>query len=95
MKYEAVIFDFFGTLVDIFSRAEYDRVFKEMAGALSIATDDFSRAWIAVRIRIPYKAVTDALRVSEESWQGLTVSSLYQVLDLVDVTHHGETSRES
>lgn len=46
MKYKAVIFDFFGTLVNIFSRAEYNRVLKEMATALSIATDDFSRAWI-------------------------------------------------
>jgi putative hydrolase of the HAD superfamily len=240
MKYKAVIFDFFGTLVDIFSRAEYDRVLKEMAAALSIAADAFSRAWIAggdartlgkvaspmdslieicrdlgatptqgqleaaskarldyysrnmkprpeavevlaqlklwgchtglisncatevyvswkqspfphlieapvfscsvglkkpdpriyevavtklgvqpnsclyvadgdggelqgaieagmdaVRIRIPYEAVTNALRVSEENWQGQTVSSLHQVLDLVDVTHRGETSRES
>jgi len=47
MKYKAVIFDLFGTLVDIFSRAEYDRVLKEMATALSIAADDFSWAWIA------------------------------------------------
>jgi len=47
MKYKAVIFDLFGTLVDIFSRAEYNQVLKEMATALSIATDDFSRAWIA------------------------------------------------
>jgi putative hydrolase of the HAD superfamily len=47
MKYKAVIFDFFGTLVNIFSRAEYNQVLKEMAAALSIAADDFSRAWIA------------------------------------------------
>jgi len=47
MRYKAVIFDLFGTLVDIFSRAEYDRVLKEMATALSIAADDFPRAWIA------------------------------------------------
>jgi len=47
MKYKAVIFDLFGTLVDIFSRAEYDRVLREMAAALSAPSDDFSRAWIA------------------------------------------------
>ena len=49
MKYKAVIFDLFGTLVDIFSRAEYDRILKEMAAVLSISPDDFSRAWIAGR----------------------------------------------
>lgn len=49
MKYKAVIFDLFGTLVDIFSRAEYDRILKEMAVALSVASHDFSRAWIAGR----------------------------------------------
>lgn len=49
MKYKAIIFDLFGTLVDIFSRAEYDRVLKEMADALSIAADDFSLAWTAGR----------------------------------------------
>lgn len=47
MKYEAVIFDLFGTLVNIFSRAEYNRVLMKMAAALSIPADDFSRAWIA------------------------------------------------
>jgi len=240
MKYEAVIFDLFGTLVDSFSRAEYDRVLREMAAALFAPADDFIRAWIeggnartlglvdspmgsltevcrnlrieptqaqleraskarldyysrnmkprqeaievltqlracgchtglisncateihtsweqtpfprlidapvfscsagfkkpdphiygmavmklgvkphaclyvadgdsgelqgamqagmdAVRIRTPYEALSDALRVNEEDWRGLTISSLYQVLDLVDVTHHGEPSRES
>ena len=49
MKYKAVIFDLFGTLVNIFSRTEYNRVLEEMAAALSIAADDFSRAWIAGR----------------------------------------------
>lgn len=47
MKYEAVIFDLFGTLVDIFSRAEYNRVLSEMAAALSAPVIDFSQAWIA------------------------------------------------
>ncbi len=47
MKYKAVIFDLFGTLVDIFKRTEYERVLTEMAAALSVSTSDFSRAWIA------------------------------------------------
>jgi FMN phosphatase YigB (HAD superfamily) len=29
MKYKAVVFDLFGTLVDIFSRSEYDRVLRK------------------------------------------------------------------
>ena len=240
MKYKAVIFDLFGTLVDIFSRVEYDRVIREMADALSVSAGDFRRAWIAggdartlgivaspmgslsevcrtlgidptsaqlerackarldyysrnmrprrdavkvlsqlkacgchtglisncaseihvsweqtpfprlieapvfscsvgvkkpdpriyavavtrlgvsprsclyvadgdsgelqgaieagmdaVCIRNPQEMASDALRVNEENWHGLTISSLCQVLDLVDVTHHGETSRES
>ena len=45
MKYQAVIFDLFGTLVNIFARSEYDRVLREMAAALSIPSADFSRAW--------------------------------------------------
>jgi FMN phosphatase YigB (HAD superfamily) len=33
MKYRAVIFDLFGTLVDIFSWSEYQRVCQRMAAA--------------------------------------------------------------
>jgi putative hydrolase of the HAD superfamily len=46
MKYKAVVFDLFGTLVDIFSRTEYNRVLGEMSAVLSVSADDFSRAWI-------------------------------------------------
>ncbi len=47
MKYQAVVFDLFGTLVDIFSRREYDRVLTEMAEALAIPTSEFAEAWIS------------------------------------------------
>ena len=47
MKYRAVVFDLFGTLVDIFSRTEYYRVLSEMATALSVPEAEFSREWVA------------------------------------------------
>jgi putative hydrolase of the HAD superfamily len=45
MKYKAVIFDLFGTLVDNFSRAEYQKVLKDMTSILGVPEDDFSRLW--------------------------------------------------
>jgi len=45
MKCRAVIFDLFGTLVDNFSRHEYERVLKRMASVLGAPPDDFVRLW--------------------------------------------------
>jgi len=45
MKYTAVIFDLFGTLVDNFSRREYESVLTEMASVLSVPPGDFIRLW--------------------------------------------------
>ncbi|MBL7165311.1 MAG: HAD-IA family hydrolase [Dehalococcoidales bacterium] len=45
MKYRAVIFDLFGTLVDNFSRREYESVLVEMASALGVPRDGFIRLW--------------------------------------------------
>ena len=52
MKYDAVIFDLFGTLVDNLANlegtsAEYCRVTCDVAGALSIPLQDFRRSWSA------------------------------------------------
>jgi putative hydrolase of the HAD superfamily len=47
MKYKAVIFDLFGTLIENFSRSEYAAVFKEMADILSVPADEFLDAWAA------------------------------------------------
>lgn len=46
MKYEAVIFDLFGTLVDSISLEEHRRVVSQMASALSVPSDDFGRLWL-------------------------------------------------
>jgi len=43
MKYEAVIFDLFGTLVDMFSFAKHQRVLSEMAATVSAPPDNFAR----------------------------------------------------
>jgi len=45
MKYEAVIFDLFGTLVQNFPLPEGDGVLKRMASVLSAPPDDFVRLW--------------------------------------------------
>ncbi len=45
MKYAAVIFDLFGTLVDNFSQQEHESVLAEMASVLGAPPDDFIRLW--------------------------------------------------
>ena len=45
-KYQAVIFDLFGTLVDIFSRREYENIVAEMVSILKVPPDDFFKIWI-------------------------------------------------
>jgi putative hydrolase of the HAD superfamily len=45
MKYKAVIFDLFGTLVDNFSRREHRSVHTKMAETLSLPTDRFLEMW--------------------------------------------------
>jgi putative hydrolase of the HAD superfamily len=44
-KYKAVIFDLFGTLVNIFSREEYEAALKKMVAALGVPFDGFYKIW--------------------------------------------------
>jgi len=46
MKYQAIIFDLFGTLIDNFPPEEYQRVMAEMADALSVPHQEFARLWV-------------------------------------------------
>ncbi len=46
MKYKAVIFDLFGTLIDNFSFEEYRWTITEMATVLSAPPDDFAGLWL-------------------------------------------------
>ena len=46
MKYKAVIFDLFGTLIDMFPLAEYHSTLSEMASILAVSSEDFTRLWL-------------------------------------------------
>ena len=48
MKYTAVIFDLFGTLIDNFSTEEYRRTLTEMASVLSAPSGDFADLWLGL-----------------------------------------------
>lgn len=45
MKYKAIIFDLFGTLVSDLGGPQYDDILKRVASILSVPTDDFRRIW--------------------------------------------------
>jgi len=45
MKYVAIIFDLFGTLVDNYSVQGYNRLLTDMASALELPAEDFSKFW--------------------------------------------------
>jgi putative hydrolase of the HAD superfamily len=45
VKYQAVIFDLFGTLVDSFSIVDYTSVLREISSILKIPHDDFIKLW--------------------------------------------------
>lgn len=47
MKYKAVIFDLFGTLVDVRSRSEYFDGLAQMASVLSVPSEEFMRLWLS------------------------------------------------
>ena len=46
MKYKAVIFDLFGTLIENFSLPEYKSVLADMAGILNAPAEDFYSLWL-------------------------------------------------
>ena len=65
MKYQAVIFDLFGTLIENFSRSEYAAVFRDMSEALSVPVDEFLEAWGATfeqRATGVFSTTSDAMR---------------------------------
>jgi putative hydrolase of the HAD superfamily len=45
MKYQAVIFDLFGTIVNIFSRPDYEKALEEMILILKAPHDEFVKLW--------------------------------------------------
>ena len=65
MKYEAVIFDLFGTLVDSYSYKEYQSVLGQMASVLRIPFDAFRRLWAETT----YQRNTGVIRTIEANIQ--------------------------
>ncbi len=47
MKYKAVIFDLFGTLIDMSSWIENNNILRQMAAVLLVPSDDFVTSWHA------------------------------------------------
>ena len=45
MKYKAIIFDLFGTLVDSYSISGYTQLLSDMAFTLDLPKDDFAKLW--------------------------------------------------
>jgi putative hydrolase of the HAD superfamily len=64
-RYEAVVFDLFGTLVPEFSREEFGGRMREMARALGIGTDDLLAQWDATSVERQtgrFESIEDNLR---------------------------------
>ena len=63
MKYKAIIFDLFGTLVDSYSVQGYNRLLIDMASALELPFEDFSKRWR----NTTYERGTGIFKTTEES----------------------------
>ena len=63
MKYKAIIFDLFGTLVDNYSVQGYNRLITDMASALELPFEDFSKLWRDTT----YERGTGIFKTTEES----------------------------
>jgi putative hydrolase of the HAD superfamily len=63
MKYKAIIFDLFGTLVDSYSVQGYNRLLTDMASALELPLGDFSKIWHDTT----YERGTGIFKTTEES----------------------------
>lgn len=62
-RYNAVIFDLFGTLVDIFLVEEHDQMTARMAAVLLASPDEFTKGWVATF----NKRATGAFATTEEN----------------------------
>ncbi|MHA2036567.1 MAG: HAD family hydrolase [Promethearchaeota archaeon] len=63
MKYKAIIFDLFGTLVDSYSVHGYNKLLTDMASALELPFADFSKHWR----NTTYERGTGIFKTTEES----------------------------
>ncbi len=64
MKFSALFFDFFGTLVDIFKVKAYFKNVREMAEVLGVNPDKFNAQWVqaAMQREGDFSAVRDRIK---------------------------------
>jgi putative hydrolase of the HAD superfamily len=86
MKYKAVIFDLFGTLVDNFSSSEYQQVLTEMSAVLGAPALAFSQLWrgsFSIRMNGTHKTHEESiLYICSELSVKITESQLAQAAAL-------------
>ena len=58
MKYKAVIFDMFGTLVDSFPQDDYNALLTEMANIVGVEPRLFNETWVASFKPVSYTHLT-------------------------------------
>jgi len=67
MKYLAIIFDLFGTLVDSYSVQGYKKLLTDMTSALELPTEDFSKLWTKLWRDTTYERGVGIFKTTEES----------------------------
>jgi len=82
MKYKAIIFDLFGTLVDSYSVQGYNRLLTDMASALELPIEDFSKLWR----NTTYERGTGVFKTTEES--------IRYIYDMLKVSVNDENIRK-
>lgn len=65
MKYKAVIFDLYGTLVDSYDVIGYSSALRETASLLKLKPEDFIRLWQETSP----KRITGGFKSTEENWE--------------------------
>ncbi|HEX8650592.1 MAG TPA: HAD family hydrolase [Pyrinomonadaceae bacterium] len=86
MRYRAVIFDLFGTLVDSFQVEEYEAVLSQMAQVLGLRSSDFGRLWretLPERERGEYPSAHDNIRyICSQLHSNPTASGVHAAVQL-------------
>jgi putative hydrolase of the HAD superfamily len=65
-KYQAVIFDLFGTLVDSFSQKKHEQVLAKMAQAVGAREEDFAGMWLGETVDMRFTGEIDTIASNVE-----------------------------
>ncbi|HEY98302.1 MAG TPA: HAD-IA family hydrolase [Dehalococcoidia bacterium] len=95
MRYKAVLFDLFGTLVDNFTMSEYSKILENMAAVLNAPAEGFARLWrgyFTQRVNGTHLTHEDSIRIicqdldvavtEEQSQHAADIRLEYTVLSL-------------